>query len=116
MPELTRRRSADRRHKCWHIYYGDFHDGTIAERVGNPHDTDQWQQSCGFYPGSKPGEISSDTAATFEEARADFARMAGVFFETNRGRFSVVSQFEFPLPTRLSYSRFGEVSLPCRDR
>jgi hypothetical protein len=108
MPELTRRRSADHRHKCWHIYYGDFHDGTIVERVGNPHDN-QWQWSCGFYPGSEPGEISSDTAATFEEARADFARAWQVFF-------SGVTQFEFPLPTRLSYSRFGEVSLPCRDR
>jgi hypothetical protein len=59
-----------------------------------------WQWSCGFYPGSEPGEISSDTAATFEEARADFERPGGCFFETNRGRFSVVSQFEFQLPTQ----------------
>jgi hypothetical protein len=72
--------AADHRHKCWHIYYGDVHVGTIAERVGNPHDTDQWQWSCGFYPGSEPGEISSDTAATFEEARADFEREWQVFF------------------------------------
>jgi hypothetical protein len=35
MPELTRRRSADHRHKCWH----DVHVGTIAERSGNPHDS-----------------------------------------------------------------------------
>jgi hypothetical protein len=36
MAALTRRRSADHRHQCWHIYYGDAHVGTIAERVGNP--------------------------------------------------------------------------------
>ena len=54
--------------------------GTIAVRSGNPHDTDPWQWSCGFYPGSEPGEISSDTAATFKEARADFERAWQVFF------------------------------------
>jgi hypothetical protein len=79
MPTLTRRRSLDHREKCWHIYFGDVHVGTITERVGNPHDTDQWEWSCGFYPGSEPGEIQSDTAATFEEARADFERAWRVF-------------------------------------
>ena len=69
MPELTRRRSADHRHNCWHIYYGDVHVGTVAERVGNPHDTDPWEWSLRFCPGSA-------------------------------SRFSVVSQFEFPLPTQ----------------
>jgi hypothetical protein len=80
MPALTRRRSADHRHKCWHIYYGDVHVGTIAERIGNPHDTDPWEWSCGFYPGSHPREHKSDTAATFEDARADFERAWQVFF------------------------------------
>jgi len=75
MPELTRRH----RHNCWHIYYGDVHVGTIAERVGNPHDTDPWEWSCGFYPGSHPGEHRSNTIATFEEARADFERAWLVF-------------------------------------
>jgi hypothetical protein len=83
MPELTRRRSADHRHNCWHIYYGDVHVGTIAERVGNPHDTDPWEWSCGFYPGSHPREHQSDTAATFEQARADFER-AWLVFLSNR--------------------------------
>ena len=69
MPELTRRRSEHNR-RCWHIYHGDVRVGTIAERVGNPHDTDQWEWNCGFYPGSEPGEYQSDTAATFAEARA----------------------------------------------
>ena len=83
MPELKRRRSSDHRHKCWHIYHGDVHVGTIAERVGNPHDTDQWEWNCGFYPGSEPGEYQSDTAATFEQARADFER-AWLVFLSNR--------------------------------
>src|SRR6266566_8561411 len=79
MPALTRRRSADHRHQCWHIYYGDVHVGTIAERVGNPPDTDPWEWSCGFYPGSHPGEHESDTAPTFDDARADFERAWRVF-------------------------------------
>ena len=58
MPELTRRQSADHRHNCWHIYFGDVHVGTIAERVGNPHDTDPWEWSCGFYPGDGSVKIS----------------------------------------------------------
>jgi hypothetical protein len=33
-------------------HYGDVHVGTIAERSGNPHDTDPWEWNCGFYPGS----------------------------------------------------------------
>jgi hypothetical protein len=82
MPELTRRRSEHNR-QCWHVYYGDVHVGTIAERVGNPHDTDPWEWSCGFYPGSHPREHQSDTAATFEQARADFER-AWLVFLSNR--------------------------------
>src|SRR5882757_782133 len=62
MPELTRRRSEQHREECWHIYFGDVHVGTITERTGNPHDTDQWEWSCGFYPGSGPGEISFERA------------------------------------------------------
>jgi hypothetical protein len=54
MPELTRRRYPERQ-DCWHIYYGDVHAGTVAMRVGNPYDTDQWEWICGFYPGMEPG-------------------------------------------------------------
>ena len=79
MPALTRRRSADRP-DCWHIEYGDVQAGTIAMRVGNPHDTDQWEWSCGFYPGSRPGEIQSGTSATFDDARAEFAGAWKIFF------------------------------------
>ena len=31
-----------------------------------------WAWSCGFYPGSHPREHQSGTAATFDQARADF--------------------------------------------
>ncbi len=71
MPTLTRRRSAHRQ-QCWHIYYGDVHVGTIAERVGNPHDTDPWEWSCGFYPSSHPREHQSETAATFDARAASY--------------------------------------------
>jgi hypothetical protein len=56
MPELTRRRSADAPQECWHIYWGDIHAGTIEIRSGVPFDEDPWGWSCGFYPGSHPGE------------------------------------------------------------
>jgi hypothetical protein len=79
LPELTRRRSADHRHECWHIYYGDIHAGTITARVGNPHDTEPWEWRCGFYPGSRPGEHQSGTAASFDEARAEFERACTLF-------------------------------------
>jgi len=55
MPTLTRRRYPERP-DCWHVYYGDVRVGTIARRVGNPHDTDPWEWDCGFYPGSHPRE------------------------------------------------------------
>jgi hypothetical protein len=78
MPTLTRRRYHERP-DCWHVYYGDVHAGTIARRVGNPHDTDPWQWSCGFHPGSHAGEHTNGTAPTFEAARADFERAWAVF-------------------------------------
>ena len=71
MPELTRRRYRERQ-DCWHIYYGDVHVGTIARRVGIPPSGRAWGWICGFYPGSEPGEFRDGTAATFDQARADF--------------------------------------------
>jgi hypothetical protein len=71
MSTLTRRRYPERP-DCWHVYHGDVHGGTIARRVGNPNDTDPWEWCCGFYPGSHPGEHQSDTATTYEQARAGF--------------------------------------------
>jgi hypothetical protein len=75
MPALTRRRSTDPREECWHVYYGDVLAGTIAIRSGNPHDEDPWEWHCGFHPGEHQG----GTAATFDEARADFERAWQVF-------------------------------------
>jgi hypothetical protein len=40
MPALTRRGSPLAREECWHVYYGDVQVGTIAIRIGVPHDAD----------------------------------------------------------------------------
>jgi hypothetical protein len=40
-----------------------------TQRAGVPVDVDQWQWSCGFYPGLRPGQHRYGTAASFEEAR-----------------------------------------------
>jgi hypothetical protein len=71
MPNLTRRRYPERQ-DCWHVFYGDVQVGTIARRTGCPVDVDQWQWSCGFYPGMDPGADRTGTAVDFEVARADF--------------------------------------------
>src|ERR1700682_3599501 len=80
MPALTRRRSTDAREECWHIYYGDVRVGTIAVRSGNPHDTDPWQWSCGFYPGShirtEPPPPSTRPAPTSRKHGPYFCRNA----------------------------------------
>jgi hypothetical protein len=71
MPQLTRRRYPERQ-DCWHIYFGDVQVGTIARRVGQPHDEDPWEWICGFYPGSEPGDHTNGTGATFDQAREGF--------------------------------------------
>jgi len=71
MPTLTRRRYRER-DDCWHVYYGDVHVGTIAQRTGNPNDTEPWEWRCGFYPGSDPGECTGGVAETFDQARSYF--------------------------------------------
>jgi hypothetical protein len=79
MPALTRRRNSEAPEECWHIYFGDVHVGTVAIRSGIPPDEDPWGWSCGFYPGSHPGECTSGTAETFDQARADFEAAWGIF-------------------------------------
>ena len=76
MPELTRRRYPERP-DCWHVYVGDVHVGTIAIRTGCPVDVDQWEWSCGFYPGSRPGEHQYGTAETFERKPAPTSKAHG---------------------------------------
>jgi hypothetical protein len=79
MPALTRRRNPDAPQATWLIYYGDVRVGSIAIRSGNPAATDPWGWSCGFYPGSEPGECTSGAAATFDQARGDFEEAWRVF-------------------------------------
>src|ERR1700712_5382586 len=79
MPELNRRRSPDAREECWQIFYGDVRVGTISKRVGIPRDQHLWGWSCGFYPGSHPGECTGGAAATLDQAKADFEAAWRVF-------------------------------------
>jgi|SRR6516165_12538897 len=72
MPALTRHRDPDVAQETWRVHFDHVHVRTIAECVGNPGAACMWQWRCGFYPGSRPGECTGGTAATFEEARADF--------------------------------------------
>jgi hypothetical protein len=82
MPALTRRRDKHRA-ECWLIYYGDIHAGTIAKAVGMPNAKNNWNWRAGFYPGSRPGEVKSGSADTFEEAKAKFER-AWLAFASSR--------------------------------
>jgi hypothetical protein len=79
MSALTRRRSLDAPDECWHVYFGDVRVGTIALRTGMPPGEDLWGWNCGFYPGSNPAECADGTAATFDQARADFEEAWRVF-------------------------------------
>ena len=69
---LTRRRSSGAREGRWQIFHGD----PIAKRVGIPNDKPRWGWTCGFYPGSHPGE---GAAETLDQAKADFEKGWAVF-------------------------------------
>src|SRR3569623_1064040 len=71
MTELTRRR-LDTNFESWAIFYGDVRIGSISERSGVPPHANQWQWTCGFYPGCGPREMTTGTAADFAEARETF--------------------------------------------
>ncbi|TYO60801.1 hypothetical protein FXV83_41820 [Bradyrhizobium hipponense] len=74
MPALTRRPDPNASQEAWPIYYGDVCAGGIAVRTGTPDSSDPWYWRCGFYPGSNPGECTTGTATTFEQApRGPFA-------------------------------------------
>jgi len=79
MPTVTPRRDPHARQESWLILYGDVHVGAIGLRSGNPFGTDQWQWRCGFYPGSERGDCTSGTAASCDQARADFEEAWRVF-------------------------------------
>jgi hypothetical protein len=74
MPALTRRRSSldDPHRETWLIYFGDVRVGSIGRRAGVPSSAPQWGWSCGFYPGTDPGEHRISIGETFDEARAGF--------------------------------------------
>jgi hypothetical protein len=73
MPALSRRRSKDDPlRETWFIYLADVRVGVIGRRAGVPNSAPQWGWSCGFYPGTDPGEHRSGIAETFDEARTSF--------------------------------------------
>ncbi|MGX9944899.1 hypothetical protein ACTG4Q_20775 [Bradyrhizobium denitrificans] len=72
MPQLTRRRDNDPHREGWLVYFGDVQVGHIGQRAGVPTHAPQWGWSCGFYPGCDPGQSSSGTAETLDQARAAF--------------------------------------------
>lgn len=78
MPDLTRRPDPDRP-DSWHIYFGDVQVGSIGRTVGLPNAQEKWKWSCGFYPGSRPGEVRQGTEDDFETARQAFAAAWEVF-------------------------------------
>jgi hypothetical protein len=79
MPTLTRRRDPAVAQETWRIYYGDVHTRTIAQCVGNLGAAPKWEWRCGFYPGSRPGECTGGTAASFDDARVAFEAAWRVF-------------------------------------
>jgi hypothetical protein len=105
MPVLTRRRHTDAREETWHVYFSDVHVGTIAIRSGIPHDEDPWGWSCGFYPGSHPGECTNGSAATFEQARSDFEEAWRAFL-ANRTEADFQEWRDQEAWTREKYRRF----------
>lgn len=70
MTDLTRK-LLNERIESWGIFYGDVQVGTISGHLGS-HGTQQWQWSCGFYPGCGPGDHSNGNAPEFEQAREQF--------------------------------------------
>ena len=79
--KMTRRRAADRL-DCWLIMCGDIRAGTIGKAVGMPNAVNHWNWSAGFYPGSKPGEIKTGSAETFEAAREALEKAWHAFAST----------------------------------
>jgi Ni/Co efflux regulator RcnB len=74
-------------------------------RAGIPHDQDPWGWSCGFYPGSHPGECSNGSAATFEQARSDFEEAWRAFL-ANRTEADFKEWRDQEAWTREKYRRF----------
>jgi hypothetical protein len=76
---LTRRRDPKAREECWHINYRDVRAGTITRAGGVRSVEPVWRWHCGFYPGSHPGECTSGSAASYDEARTEFEAAWHIF-------------------------------------
>lgn len=107
MPALTRRRDRNLPQECWRLYYGDVHAGTIMQCVGNRGAAPKRQWNGGFYPGSRPGECSAGTAASFEEARAAFETAWHIFL-SKRTEADFQAWREHQAWTREKYRRFDQ--------
>jgi hypothetical protein len=84
--KLIRRRDPDHE-DCWLVYCDDIHARTIARAAGTPNALVQWKWSA-VYPGSRPGEIETGTADTFEEPRRIRKSVAGFRLNSHRGGLS----------------------------
>ena len=116
MPTLTRRREPDGPER-WHIYYGDVRIGTIGERSGVPLHQDQWNWTCGFFPGgprSKGGTGPSYESCKDALQRAWDEMLPGVtesgLEEWRRHRDWTAWKYKMhdlglPLPTQLTSGR-----------
>jgi len=113
MPSLIRSRDPLVDQETWRIYYGDVLAGTIAQCVGNPGAAPMWQWRCGFDPGSRPGECTGGTAASFDQARADFEAAWRIFL-ANRTQADFEEWREQRAWTAEKYRRFdrGERMTP----
>jgi hypothetical protein len=58
MPALARS-SYPERHDCWLVHHGDVHVGTIAIRVGNPHETDALDLLSAVKWGRRPAVLTA---------------------------------------------------------
>src|SRR5947208_779702 len=71
MPELARRRNPEAPDERWHVYRDPVPVPRMRKIPG--------AGACGFYPASHPAECTAGTAATFDQAHADFEDAWRVF-------------------------------------
>ncbi len=81
-----------------------------ASRLGQPLG---W--ICGFYPGSEPGEFRDGTAATFDQARADFS-IAWQHFSAKRTEADYQAWRDQRDWTAEKYRRFDRGEWTAHDR
>jgi hypothetical protein len=72
MAALRRLREKDSHQESWHILHGDIRVGWIGLLSGVPTHGEQWGWRCGLPQLVVRGMRTGGSAATFEQARADF--------------------------------------------